>query len=118
MYTLGFVLSALISVAALGSAIGKLTGAPPVMENLHHVGLSVTQIRQLAIPLIIGAVGGLIGLFNTPGLGVAATAGLTLYFLAAVRAHMRIGDQVQEFAPPLALAVVAGAATLVRASTI
>ncbi len=100
------IIAALLGVAATASAVGKLTKQAPVIENLTHVGVQAKHIPVLALLEAAGALGLLIGIWVTP-LGIAAAIGLSLYFLGAVVAHIRLKDKPAEFAPAFVLFVVA-----------
>jgi uncharacterized membrane protein YphA (DoxX/SURF4 family) len=87
--------------------MGKLRKMPQVMESMAHVGVKPNQIPLLAYVEIAGAVGILIGIAISKLAFVSAGA-LTLYFLGAVIAHLRIKDKFKDFAPALFLAVLFG----------
>jgi uncharacterized membrane protein YphA (DoxX/SURF4 family) len=103
----------LLGLVAVASASGKLTANPKIVESMNHVGVSMEQARILAMLEILGAAGLVVGIF-VPALGVAAAVGLTLYFLGAVGAHLRVGDAPAEWAPALVLALLAAAATALQ----
>ena len=107
------VLALLLGVAATGSALGKLRRTPSVMESMHSVGVSDQLIRVLALLELLGALGLLIGIWIVP-IGTAAAAGLTLYFIGALIAHARVKAPIKESVPPLVLAVLALATTLLE----
>ena len=99
------VLSILLALMAFASAAGKLRRAPQEMESMHHVGVKENQVPLLAVVEIAGGVGLLIG-FAWALLGQLAAAGLVLYFLGAVLAHLRIKDGLKVFAPAAFLLVL------------
>ena len=103
----------LLGVVAAGSAIGKLTANPKIVESMHNVGVSDSQMRILAILELLGAAGLVVGIF-VPALGVAAAAGLALYFLGAVGAHFRAHHPASEWAPALVIMLLAIAATVLQ----
>ena len=105
------IVSSFLTVAALASASAKLRKVPAVVEGMTHVGVEENQIPLLALLEIAGGVGLLIG-FATSLLGRLAAAGLVLYFLGAVVAHLRVKDRVKVFAPA-ALLFVVSVATLI-----
>ena len=105
------VVAAFLGIAATFSAIGKLKRLPQVVETMHKVGVTDRQMPLLAVLELAGAAGLLIGIW-VPILGVLASLGLTIYFLAAVIAHLRAKETLKEAAPALFLAIVA-IATLV-----
>lgn len=96
----------LLGLLATGSAAGKLTRNPKVLHSLHGVGVTDSQIPKLALLELLGALGLFIGIF-VPGIGLAATIGLTLYFAGAVIAHLRRRQTITKWAPALVLTVLA-----------
>lgn len=82
------VLAVLLALALIGSAAGKLTAQPKIVESLTSVGVPRNWYTPLAAVEIAGAIGLLAGIFYPP-LGVAAAIGVVLYFLGAVIAHVR-----------------------------
>jgi hypothetical protein len=83
------VLMALISVV---SAVAKLRHDAKVVRIIHEVTrVPMKWFPWLAACELAGAAGLLAGLAWAP-LGVAAAAGLVLYFVGAVVAHARVGD--------------------------
>ena len=105
------VLATLLGIAAAGSAIQKLRRDPRVVESMHSVGVTDSQIPRLAILELLGAAGLLVGIW-VPLIGLAAAIGLVLYFLGAVIAHVRAKAPAKESFPALVLLVLA-TATLV-----
>ena len=99
------IITSFLTLAALVSASGKLRKMPTVVEGMTHVGVKENQISLLALIEIAGGAGLLIG-FVTSLLGRLAAAGLVLYFLGAVIAHLRVKDSVKVFAPAAFLFVV------------
>jgi uncharacterized membrane protein YphA (DoxX/SURF4 family) len=114
MNTVAAVLSILIAVVAVASAIAKFQKVPRIMEGMTHVGVTEDQLVYLGAVEVLGAVAVLLG-FAVPLLGVAGAVGLTLYFLGAVGFHLRAGDGPDAFAVPLVLALIAAAAAVTRA---
>lgn len=100
------ILAAFLGVAATISATGKLRRMPQVVQTMHNVGVSDGQIRLLAVAELLGALGLLVGIW-VPVLGQLAAAGLTVYFVGAVVAHVRAKETMKEAAPALLLAVIA-----------
>ncbi len=99
------IIAVILGLAATVSAMGKLRKMPQVVDQMHHVGVKDSQIPILAILELLGAAGLLVGIW-VPILGVLAALGLTLYFIAAVIAHVRAKDAMKDAAPALGLAVV------------
>jgi len=110
MKILTYVLLGLLVFISVMSATGKLRKDPKILAMMEHVGVKPSQIPLLAYIEIAAALGLLIGL-KIHGLAVAAAAGLTLYFLGAVFAHLRVKDKVADAAPALFITVMSAVAT-------
>lgn len=115
MFIATVVVSALLALAALGSAAGKLTKNPKIVENMTKLSVPLAWLPRLAVAEIAGAVGLLVGL-GVPAIGIAAAIGLIAYFVGAVITHVRAKDK--ELAPAAVLALVAVAALVLRVVTI
>lgn len=109
MFIATTVVSALLAAVLLVSARGKLARDPAQMKTMEHVGFPADRVWLLASAEAAGTVGLVGGLFWWP-LGIAAAAGVILYFVGATGAHLRVRDW-QVTAPVVLLA--AGAAALV-----
>jgi hypothetical protein len=81
---------------------------------MSTVGFPEDRLWLLAAAETAGAVGVVAGLFWWP-IGVAAAAGVILYFLGAVGAHLRVRDL--NFAPALVLLMAGVAALILRVLT-
>ena len=109
------VLSVVLAVVAVLSAVAKLTKNPKVVHSVHEVcGVPLDRLPVLAALEIAGGVGAVVGLWVT-WIGVAAILGLALYFVGAVIAHLRVGDK-QGAVTPAALVVLAVVALVLRAA--
>jgi hypothetical protein len=97
----------MMSLIAVLSGIAKLRHDPKVERIIHDVvGVPMKWFPWLAACEFAGAAGLLLGL-AWPSLGMAAAAGLVIYFVGAVIAHLRVGDfkGIGTPAIPLLLAV-------------
>jgi uncharacterized membrane protein YphA (DoxX/SURF4 family) len=94
-----------IGVAVTFSAIGKLTKRPDVTATLAKVGVTPAQMPLLAVLELLAAIGLLVGIWAKAA-GSAAAAGLVLYFLGAVGAHLRAKETVKDLFPAALLAVI------------
>ncbi len=112
MFIATVVVSVLIALAAIGSALGKLSKNPKLVTQLTGLGVPLSWLPRLAALEIAGGVAVLVGLAVAP-LGIAAAVGLVLYFLGAVATHLKAGDR-KGIPAPLVLAVVAAAALVLR----
>jgi hypothetical protein len=82
-------------MAALANAYAaalNFAGAEHVRVVADRVRVSQRWMIPFGTLLAAGATGLLIG-FALPVLGEAAAIGLTLYFICAVGAHLRVGDR-------------------------
>ena len=111
MKTAMIIFGTLLTFFGLSSASGKFSKMENVMKAMDHVGVKPAQINILATLEALGALGIIVGIWSKP-LGIAAAIGMTLCFLGAVVAHLRIKDKFKDFAPALLIFVVA-AVTLV-----
>ena len=107
------IVNTLLGLIAAGSAAGKLTRQPPVIDSLHGVGVSDRGIRTLAVLDALGAAGLVIGIW-IPLLGIAAAVALSLYFLGAVAAHLRVHDPVTAWMPAFGILGIAVAASVLQ----
>lgn len=102
------ILSILLALLAVNSAAGKIRKNEQVLATIvDTVGLPERFLPVLAVLEIAGAVGVVLGLWIAP-IGIAAAAGLVLYFLGAAISHLRVNDLKGSTMPlvPLALSVV------------
>jgi uncharacterized membrane protein len=115
MFIAAAVVTALLALALLASAYGKLTKDPRQMKVLETVRFPEDEVWFLAIAEIAGGVGLLAGLLWWP-IGAVAGVGVILYFLGAVGAHLRVKDN--KFAAALIVLLIAVAALILRMSSI
>jgi hypothetical protein len=110
------IVTIVIALLSAVSAVAKLREEPAIIEGLvDKLGLSRSWLRPLASLELAGAAGALIGLAWAP-IGIAATTGLTLYFLGAVGIHVQKGDTAGVIRP-LPFLVLAALALALRAAT-
>jgi uncharacterized membrane protein YphA (DoxX/SURF4 family) len=87
-----FILSVSTAVVLVASALYKLRRDARVVAVIHElIGVDLKWFPWLAACEFAGAAGLVVGLVWRP-IGVAAAVGLILYFVAAVVAHLRVGD--------------------------
>lgn len=85
-------LTVIFALMTAFSALMKIRRDPNVVKAIHEtVGVPMKYFPLLAACEITGAVGVVIGIWF-PALGVAAGAGLVIYFAGAVISHLRVGD--------------------------
>jgi DoxX-like family len=104
-------LAALLALAALR----KLSHQERIVQSYLRVGVPEDKLDYLAIILLAGAAGLLLGLLWAP-IGVAAAIGVICYFIGAVAFHIRAHD-AKNLPTPLAYAVIAVVALIVRLAT-
>jgi hypothetical protein len=83
----GRVLSALISIVFLVSALMKIKGGPEVTEGIRHLGLPESMLVPLAIVEASCAV-----IYLIPPTAVVGAILLTGYIGGAMCTHWRVGD--------------------------
>jgi hypothetical protein len=76
-------------IANAGIALADLRRARFVLANSAEVEVPASWLPGLAALKAAGAAGLLVGLMGVRPLGVAAAAGLVLFFVGAVAAHVR-----------------------------
>ena len=116
MLTAAAVISSLLAAVLAFSAIRKLSHRPEVVATYTRVGVPEDKLDYLAYVLLAGAVGLVVGVFWGP-LGVAAAAGLVVYFLLAIGAHIR-GDDAGHLATPIVIELLALAALVLRVGSL
>jgi hypothetical protein len=85
------VITILAAAANSYAAVLNFAGAESVKLVARKVQVSQRWMIPFGVLLASGAVGLLIGL-ALPPLGIAAAIGLTLYFICALSAHLRVRD--------------------------
>lgn len=98
-------LTTLLLLAAGVTAGLKLAGQPEVIETLARVEVTGEAVVMVGLIELLGAAGLVIGWVSRSRLAATAAAGLALFFVSAVGAHLRVGDT--DVAAPLALAGLA-----------
>ncbi|WP_441250491.1 DoxX family protein [Kitasatospora sp. McL0602] len=89
MFTAYLLVTVLTIAANAGMAVADVAGAHFVLANSAEVGVSRSALPALAALKLAGAGGLLTGLLGVRSLGVAAAAGLVVFFLGAVVVHLR-----------------------------
>lgn len=99
------VVSLLVAAAVTFAAVRKLSHRPEVIESYARVGVPPEKLDYLALILLAGAAGLVAGLLWPP-IGVAAAAGLVVYFALAIGAHIR-ADDLRNLPTPAAIELLA-----------
>jgi len=105
------IVSVLLALLLVFAAARKLSHRPEIVATYTRVGVPEERLNALAWVLLAGAAGLVAGLFWPP-VGVAAGAGLVLYFLLAIGAHVRAGD-ARNLPTPVAMELLALASLVV-----
>jgi hypothetical protein len=111
MFVATVITSLLLAGLMAFAAIRKLSHQEHVVAAYTRVGVPADRLDYLAILLLAGAVGLLVGLFWAP-IGVAATGATIAYFLLAIAAHLRHDDAVNVGTPVLMELIAVGALIL------
>jgi hypothetical protein len=109
------IVSAALAALLAAAAVRKLTPRPAVVRSYLRAGVSEERLNLLAAVLLAAAAGLLLGLAWAP-IGIAAAAGVVVYFIAAVASHVRAGD-AEHLPTPLAFEAIALAALVLRSAT-
>jgi DoxX-like family len=83
------IITAVTIVANAWAAVADLAQARFVLANMTEVGVPRSWLPPLAILKGAGAAGLLLGLLGARPLGIAAAAGLVLFFGGALATHVR-----------------------------
>jgi hypothetical protein len=116
MFALTAAVSALLAFLLAFTAVRKLSHRPEVVASYTRVGVPEEKLNYLAMILLAAAAGLILGLVWAP-IGVAASAGLIVYFVVAVAAHLRAHDE-EHLPTPLTLEAIAIAALILRLATL
>jgi hypothetical protein len=104
------VASAVLAVVIAMSAGWKLSHKPAAVESYRKAGVPESWLNGLAVVLLLAAAGLVAGLWVSLA-GIAAAAGLAVYFLLAIGFHVRANDAAHAVTP----AILAGASAAVVA---
>jgi hypothetical protein len=116
MFVATVIVSGLLAATLAFAAIRKLSHRPEVVQTYARVGVPEDKLNYLAIILLAGAAGLILGLFWAP-IGVAAAIGVVSYFLLAIASHVR-ADDTENLPTPIVIEVVAAAALALRLVTL
>jgi hypothetical protein len=103
----------LTAAIATFSGIAKIRRDPKIVKVIHEVvGVPMEYMNLLAACEFAGALGMVAGIWWPP-LGVAAGAGLVIYFVGAVVSHVRVGD-IAGIGPAMFVLALSSAALVTR----
>jgi hypothetical protein len=106
------IVSLLLAALLAFAAVRKLGHRPEVVATYTRVGVPEDRLNHLAAILLAGAAGLVMGLVWTP-VGVAAAAGVVVYFVLAIAAHVR-ADDTEHLVPPLVIELLGVGALLLQ----
>lgn len=89
MSTALVVITLITAAITAGIAVADLIPARFVLANSAEVGVPRSWLPALGAVKLAGAAGLIVGLTGPPVLGIAAAAGLVLFFVGAVVTHLR-----------------------------
>jgi uncharacterized membrane protein YphA (DoxX/SURF4 family) len=107
------IFGALLTFAAIGSAVSKLKKVPDVMTVMAKVGVKPKQIPVLAFLEIAGGLGIIVGIWSKP-LGILSSICLALYFAGALIAHFSRKHKVADFGAALGIFIIACVTTILQ----
>jgi hypothetical protein len=99
MFTAYVVVAVLAAVANATAAAFDFLRADWVLANMTKVGVPRSWLFPLGALKTAGALGLLVGI-GVPLIGVAASAGLILFFVGAVATHVRAHAEALSYAYP------------------
>lgn len=102
------IVSVVLALGMLASGSLKLARTDRIVGLMSAVGVGGGLLAVLGILQIAGAIGLIAGVWFEP-LGIAAAAGLVLYFAGAIGAHVRVQDPDWQ---PAGVLLAASATTL------
>jgi len=113
MFSAYIILAVLMSLMVSFSGLMKVRHDPRTTKIIHDVvGVPLKFFPFLAASEFAGALGLIVGIV-WPSLGLAASAGLSLYFIGAVVGHVRVGD-LKGLGPAAFLLCISGACFILR----
>jgi DoxX-like family len=110
------IVSVLLAALLTFAAARKLSHRESVVQTYVRVGVPEDKLDYLAMILLAGAAGLLLGLLWAP-IGVAAAIGVICYFIIAVAFHVRAHDE-KNLPTPLVITLIAVAALALRLATL
>jgi hypothetical protein len=108
--------SILLAALSAFAAVRKLTHRPEVVQAYALAGVPEDWLNYLAITLLAGAAGLVVGIAWTP-IGIAASVALLSYFIVAIAFHIRAGD-AEHLPTPVGMAGLTAAALALRVASL
>ncbi len=98
-------LSVVLAVLCTASAMGDFLKLPSVMRAAETVHCPPNLCTVLGLIKIAAAAGLIVGLVDDQT-GIAAAGGLTIYFVLAVGAHIRVRDRLAGMLPAMVMLAI------------
>ena len=115
MFPVYLAVTLLVAAAMMFSAVLDFARFPQIAVNMGRAGVPQTWMMPLGVLKAAGAIGLLVGIV-VPAIGIAAAAGLVLFFVGAVITHVR--GHFYEFTLPISFLALAVAALALRLVTL
>jgi hypothetical protein len=116
MFAAVAVVSVLLGALLTFAAARKLSHRDHVVASYARVGVPEDRLNHLALILLAGAAGLILGLLWAP-VGIAAAAGLVVYFMLAIAAHIR-ADDAKNLPTPITMETLAAVALVLRVAAL
>ena len=105
------ILATILAVVMTASAVYDFTSPADLVADLKRWGYSAGFERSLGIIKVIGAVG-LVSVWGTRWIAVAAAFGFVIYFMLAIRTHVSAKDAPASSVPAVVIFMLAVATTV------
>lgn len=115
MFTTTVIVTVVLAALLMLSATMKAGHSDAVVRFYERVGVPEDKLNYLALVLLAGAAGLLLGLFWPP-IGIAAAVGVICYFAGAIAFHLRARD-LKGLPNPVLLLAMGVAALVLRLTT-
>jgi hypothetical protein len=115
MFTAYVIVTVLAAGANIYAAINDFARAESVFTSMARLGVPESWLPMLGVLKAAGALGLLVGI-GIPAIGVAASVGLVLFFVAAIITHLRARDY--SLGPAIVFLLLAVAALVLRRASL
>jgi hypothetical protein len=102
MNTVHVVLSIVLALMCLTSALADFRGIPQILQTMERLRMPIRIVPALGVAKAAAAGGLILGL-AVDRLGTFTALCLTAYFVLAVGAHLRVKDALTETIPALVM---------------
>jgi hypothetical protein len=115
MFTAYIIVTVLATGANIYAAIIDFARPESIFTTMARLGVPESWLSMLGILKAAGALGLLVGI-GIPAIGVAASVGLVLFFVAAIITHLRARDY--SLGPAIVFLMLAVAALVLRLASL